>query len=371
MIRNSWVLLTLLSWGGLDLALTASIAQAQSRNQVPPRNITRWLLCEECTEGELDSVLVSGDSAIDPLASALQGPPKEGIENMRRQIEAMYDRTPDMSLAKDPYVNYYLANYTALYQRRAAVALDSINTPRADSVLTDALHRGGYRADVMRVIGRSIGIDSGALRHGPVDSARTPTVGISAISDSGAFQHGALGAFVRVNPTVLVRDSSSGKALSGIHVRFQVDSGGGTVDDSATTDASGRASVRWRLGASDSVNVLSAFVAGEVVRFRALGHPAGLRLVFLTQPTDVRDRERMTPPVRIAVHDEWGAQVPLNDPDGVTVIVEGSRTRATIPIVNGIADLSDLRFIGRGRVRITARGLGTVAYSAPFEIRPS
>jgi len=366
------VVLALLSWGGRDLALAASIAQAQSP---PPRTITRWLLCEECTEGELDSVLVLGDSAIDPLAAALQGPPKEGIENMRRQIEAMYNRTPGISRDKAQYVSYYLANYTALYQRRAAVGLDSINTPRADSVLTDALHRGGYRADVTRVIGRSVGVsvssDSGALRPGPLDSVGTPTVGISAISDSGAFQHGALGAFVRVNPTVLVRDSSSGKGLSGIHVRFHVDSGGGTVDDSATTDASGRASVRWRLGASDSVNVLSAFVAGEVVRFRALGHPAGLRLVFLTQPTDVRDRERMTPPVRIAVQDEWGAQVPLNDPDGVTVIVEGSSTRATIPIVNGIADLSDLRFNGRGRVRITARGLGTVAHSAPFEIRPS
>jgi hypothetical protein len=74
--------------------------------------------------------------------------------------------------------------------------------------------------------------------------------------------------------------------------------------------------------------------------------------------------------VRIAIQDAWGAtQVHLNDATGVVVIVEGTGIAAQVPIVNGVAGLSDLQFHGSGRVRITARRIGLpLAHSAPFEI---
>jgi hypothetical protein len=161
--------------------------------------------------------------------------------------------------------------------------------------------------------------------------------------------------------------------VGGIQVRFRVDSGGGRVsDDTVSTDPSGRASVRWWLGRSDSVNVLSALAAGSVVRFRALGHPVGLRLVFLVQPTSVRNGQRMAPPVRIAVQDGWGVtQVSLTDPDALHITVQGGSTNADISIVNGVAELTNVRFHGGGTARIIARRINSpVAYSTPFTILP-
>jgi hypothetical protein len=336
--------LALVSCGGEETTTRALVVE-------PTPSIRRWLLCEECTDGELDSVLALGDRAVDPLASALIGPPLEGIENIRRQVQGMYARAPVDSIDSSQYMSYYLGNYVALYQRRAAVALDSLDTPRAREVLTQALRQGNYRDDVLRVLGRS--------------------AGISVSLDSGAVQHAPLDSLVRVNPTVLVRDPVGGPGLSGVQVRFRVDSGGGWVSDSMkTTDASGRASVQWRVGPADSVNVLSALAAGRVLRFRALASPMGLRLVFVVQPGNVRSGDPMAQPVRIAIQDAWGAtQVHLNDATGVVVIVEGTGIAAQVPIVNGVAGLSDLQFHGSGRVRITARRIGLpLAHSAPFEI---
>jgi hypothetical protein len=96
----------------------------------------------------------------------------------------------------------------------------------------------------------------------------------------------------------------------------------------------------------------------------------GLRLVFLVQPRDGIAGQGMTPPVRIAVQDAWGAtQVTLNDE--LTIAVQGTGIAAVIPIVAGVADLSNIDFLAVGDgLRIMATRIGSPpAFSAPFDLR--
>ena len=320
--------------------------------------IRRWLLCEECSEGELKSVLAYGDRAVDPLKEALDGPPQERMENMRRQAIYLYARATDDTIAQARYAERSVANYVATYQRRAVVALDSIDTPLAHQALIDAVRQGGYRDDVLRLLGEAA---STVLSRVQGDS-----------------QHAFYDSLVSIDPTVEVRDSASQAVLGDVRVRFLVDSGGGSLTDAdSLTNAAGRASVRWRLGAADSVtdsvNVLRASAAGRSVRFRAFGRPVALRLVFLVQPTSTRRGEPMVPPVRIAVQDAMGTtQVTPGHPGEIRVDVVGTSINMIANLVDGVAELSGLEILTLEHgLRLRATRLNTVtAVSDTFSIVP-
>jgi hypothetical protein len=275
---------------------------------------------------------------------------------MRRQAIVMYQGMRDTTVvSSDRYLDHYAANYVASYQSRAAVALDSIDTPRARRILLRALRRdGGYRGDVRRVLGRSLGavlsVVAGDSQHAPLDS------------------------FVKVNPTVLLRDSATGAGLRGVRVRFQVDSGNGTVLDSVRrTDTAGRAVVRWRLGAEpqDSINILRAVAAGRAVRLHAYGHMDSLRVVFLVPPSNGKVNQPITPPVRIAVQDAWGTtQTNINQTAVVSVV--GTQIESAHNVVNGVAHLPGLSIPVAGDslvLRVEVSGAAPVL-SAPFDISP-
>jgi hypothetical protein len=88
-----------------------------------------------------------------------------------------------------------------------------------------------------------------------------------------------------------------------------LDSGAGAVlNPVAYTDAAGHAHARWRLGPVDSsLNVLTARAAGRTVRFRAVAHAPGARLVFVVQPANGTAGQPLSPAPRVAVHDAYGA----------------------------------------------------------------
>jgi hypothetical protein len=220
-------------------------------------------------------------------------------------------------------------------------------------VLLDALRRDVlYRRDVRRVLGHSVGsvlsIVEGDSQHAPVDS------------------------LVKRRPKVLVRDSG-GQPLSAVRVVFTVDSGGGTVSPSIRfTGSDGMAAADWRLGpfGADSFNVLRAVAAGRIVRFRALTHPIGPRLVFLVEPSDGTAGQPTSPPVTIAVQDEWGAiQIGLDQPGGLVVTVVGSGIQTLHDIVGGVATLHNysIPMPGHG-FQLGAQFGTTVALSAPFNM---
>lgn len=317
------------------------------------RIVQRWLLCDECVEGELDSLLALGARGQAAMIEALKGPPKERLVNIRLQAEAMYARIPTPGTPRQKFVDHYLANYKAIYHRRAAVALQRFNTPTAHAALLDALrHDTQYRTDVVRGLGEAAG-------------AR---VSIAA----GDSQHAPLGAFVQVNPTVLVRDTTTAQPLSGVGVVFQVDSGGGLVQPSTRmTGSDGKADVRWRLGSTDSMNLLRAVAAGQTVRFVATGHPPGPRIVFVRQPRDAARNQPMVPAPGIAIQDAWGV---------TQSNFSGQANARVIPlniglvqnVVNGEALFSGLTIPQPGNgysLRVQVLGLAP-AESEPFNVVP-
>lgn len=338
-----------LALGTLAIALTA----CDSPKPAEERAIRRWLLCEECVEGELDSVVALGSRGEKAMRRALKGPPDDRLANMRRQAEAMYARIPNPGISRQKYVEHYTGNYVASYQSRAVVALTRFNTPSAHAALVDALRNDApYRQDVRRILGKSVGAVSTVV--------------------AGDSQHAPLDSLVRVDPTILVRDSITARALSNVRVIFRVDSGGGRVIDSVRfTDGEGKAAVRWQLGPSDSVNVVAVLAAGQTLRIRALGHPYGNRVVFLMQPNNARIGQPIPPPPRIAVQDAWGTTQSSFNRDAV-VSVQGTNTQAAYNIVGGLATISDLRVFSPGsgfRLRVSIAGVPP-ASSARFDVTP-
>jgi hypothetical protein len=338
---------------GLLVALLLLLPACERLTPAEDRTIRRWLLCEECVEGELDSVVALGDRAIGRLGAALRGPPEEGKENVLRQTRAMLDRTTAIAADRQTYIRHYLENYVAIYQVRAAIALDRINTPSADALLLWAA-RGNrpYRDDVVAAIGQALGATlvavAGDSQHAPVDS------------------------LVRVDPTVLVRIGPTQQPASAIRVVFQVDSGGGTVLDPVTyTDADGRAHARWRLGTVDSsLNILTALAAGRTVRFSAVAHAPGVRVVFVVQPGNGKAGQPLSPAARVEVHDAWGA-VQGRLQQSVLISVEGTAIGASYTLTGGAATLTGFSVPAPGTFHLLAKTLGAVtARSAAFTVVP-
>jgi hypothetical protein len=315
--------------------------------------VRRWLLCDECLEGELDSVVALGSRVVPRLTEALKGPPERGRRNVERQARALYARGPVVNISEQRFVQHYLDNYEAGYQSRAAIALARINTAPARAALLDAVRRDStYREDVRRILGRNAGA-------------------ITTIA-AGDTQHAPLGAFLAVNPSVQVRDTITNQPVGGVRVTFQVDSGGGLVQPTTrVTGSDGAAEVRWRLGPTDTINQLRAVGAGQTVRFRATGHPPGPRVVFVVQPSNGVRNQAMTPPPRIAVQDASGTTLTGFNQNAEVRIV-GMNVEMVQTIVGGVATLSGLvpTTAGTGfRIRVNTHGVAPPAFSLPFDVQ--
>lgn len=333
---------------GLGLGLTA----CASLSTADRSDIRRWLLCEECTEGELDRVLRLGDRAVPALAEALEGPPAEGRANMRRQSEDLHAGVSSPALSQAGYAGHFESNYIANYQMRAARALSGIGTDRARAALVVAVGRGSsYRPDVRRYVG---------------------SVAPITVSVTGDSQHAAVDSLVRNAPVVVVRDSMTGRTLDSVRVAFRIDSGGGSVSDSVRiTDSSGLATVQWRMGDSARANVLRVIAGGRVMRVRAFSHLPGLRLVFLVQPPNGTAGQALSPPPSIAVQDAFGmTQVGFSQ--SIAIDVVGVPFHGVDTVVDGEVVLNN--FVvpepGNGlRLSVTAAGADT-AVSDSFDIAP-
>ena len=131
--------------------------------------ITPWLLCDECVDGELDSVVALGARAVRALGRALIGPPTDRGDNMRRQFITRWnriaaylaDRGRQPAMTQTDYVTLNFENYEASYQQRSAIALGRIGGPRAIRLLEGAVRnaragRLAYRPDVVTVIQRAL-----------------------------------------------------------------------------------------------------------------------------------------------------------------------------------------------------------------------
>ena len=212
--------------------------------------ISDWLLCDECSDGELDSVVALRGAAVAPLGNALVGPPQIKRENIQSQAAENYGRAGEFARgAPLPFRLGHLteravSNYIALYQTRAAVALGEIDNAAARRHLRDALDNpGNYRRDVLATIRTAL--------------AQTLTV------VAGDNQGAPVGSTLPDAVTARVLDSH-GDGVPGVRVTFIVAQGGGSVSGAEqATDADGRAAVgSWTLGPVPGSNALFATARG-------------------------------------------------------------------------------------------------------------
>src|SRR5688572_22936136 len=123
------------------------------------RVIDAWLNCDECLEGERDSVRRLGSPAIGALSDALEGPPPDRRQIMRTKFAETYSSFTIAGLTQTEYVNQLLSNYVATYQKRAATSLRDIAGADAREALDEAAAAAaarGYRDDVVRLINFAI-----------------------------------------------------------------------------------------------------------------------------------------------------------------------------------------------------------------------
>jgi hypothetical protein len=115
----------------------------------------------------------------------------------------------------------------------------------------------------------------------------TPNAGRHIAVQAGATQSGVMGQPTLIAPSVIVTNTA-GAPLAGIVVTFTIASGGGTLSSAtATTDASGIASVSWTLGKTFGTQSLDASApnAGSVgFHATAIAPDAGILAFDVSDP---------------------------------------------------------------------------------------
>ena len=133
-----------------------------------------WLTCEECSAGELDSIMRIGDRIVPRHSTALMdGPSDDAQQNYELQLREIYgeraaraQRNPDIQIriTESEFVERFLGNFVALYRVRAGHALAQIGVPDAAAALADAAEaarQGHFRDDVAEEVKR---LDSALVR---------------------------------------------------------------------------------------------------------------------------------------------------------------------------------------------------------------
>ena len=225
---------------------------------------------------------------------------------------------------------------------------------------------------------------SGALSGSPVTFTALARAGTAdeLVRVSGDGQSAAPGSALS-DPLVVRLLDERGNGVPNRAVSWVVATGGGTVDPAtSTTDADGRASTRWTLGAAGG-NSLNAVVSGVgVVAFTATatgggggggggGGSTAARLEFRVQPSDTEERETMSPSVEVAVLDQNGNLVTDREfPITVELLDDRDRVRAdgTVNTRSGIATFTiRINREGEYRLRASTDGLPSVE-SDRFEV---
>jgi hypothetical protein len=124
------------------LALGCEAGADPQRGADAQRRIQDWLLCEECTDGELEGVVALGAGAVPSLVATLRGGLSPASRaSFQQQLVETWDGGPgsDARLSRDQFVEHHVGNRDALLRVRAARALGRIGTPEARAALREAL----------------------------------------------------------------------------------------------------------------------------------------------------------------------------------------------------------------------------------------
>ncbi|MFL5492819.1 MAG: RCC1 domain-containing protein [Gemmatimonadales bacterium] len=186
----------------------------------------RWLLCEECVHGELDSLRSPSrrDRVVPMLAKAIRGLSVGQRANLRRQLEETYQQLANRATAQhralpvthEGYIGHFLSNYEAVYQSRAVSGLAAIGTPEAQEALREAAEeaRDGaliVRGDVLEELSTAISntVPGGTVAWASISAGPLHTCGIRTDGRSycwGRNDKGQLGdgtIDIRLRPTLV------------------------------------------------------------------------------------------------------------------------------------------------------------------------
>ena len=238
------------------------------------------------------------------------------------------------------------------------------------SAATDADGRAGTTLTLGPTPGvNTVSATAGALPPQTFTATARPGPAAQIRKAGGDGQQGRAGSAVAVAPAVSVTDAF-GNAVAGATVTFEVASGGGSVTlPTATTSASGIATVgSWVLGALGT-NTLTATVQGVgSVTFTAMatGSPAAITKVAGDNQQGPSGSPVAVPPsVRVA--DASGNPVPnvtvtFAVASGGGSVTSGSATTGT----SGIAAVGSwvLGAVGTNTLTATVQGVGSVTFTA-------
>ena len=136
-------------------ACTSDVDRSAAATELRRSAIEAWLSCDECENGERAAVRALGDAAVEELDRALGALSPQQRANIDARVLQSF-RLIDTSTAVDTArAARYRANFIAVRQQRAAIALGDIGTPSAIAALRrarDEAQTRGYRPDVLRVI---------------------------------------------------------------------------------------------------------------------------------------------------------------------------------------------------------------------------
>jgi hypothetical protein len=213
-------------------------------------------------------------------------------------------------------------------------------------------------ASVTRTLGSSAGNQT-TIATGPLGLAGSPVTFkhvanagnvSSVVKISGDGLSVAAGSTITV--VVEVRDASN-NPIANRPVNWLVGEGaGGVTPGTSNTDAQGRASAQWTLGAAPATNTLNVVAGGATATFTATGTGTGAaaKLVLTVQPSDVTVGDVIAPPPVAQIRDAGGHDVALA---GVEVTVAKSSGNGTLQGTqtvttdgSGKAQFTDLKIIG-------------------------
>lgn len=258
-IRGSRLVTT---WRTATLLWIASLVACGGLTVEEHGQVDRWLLCDECVDGELDAVVAFQGRAVGRLTLALiEGPTQGRIDMMTlkyrdsyRRIAARMGPNP-RGVSEAQYINRHLANYQAVYQTRSAIALGRIGTPQAIATLRAASLQSGYRADVLDTIRESLGSQL-AITGGNGQTALVATT----LTDSIEIQ---------------VTDTNN-VPVGNVPVSFAVRTGNGQLFGGTprTDPVTGKAYVWWTLGPVPEQQTVQATAGEDTVNFQAAANVA-------------------------------------------------------------------------------------------------
>lgn len=290
MTRRLW-------WVWIGFALTAACALKDEEYAA----IDAWLQCDECVDGERGLVDSIGPDAVPTIARALRGPSEGRRTIMRRKLEAHYQQFGTTALTRDQYVNHFMGNYVATYQKRAAISLGDLEGRKAREALETALdsaEQRGYRPDVVGVIaGVLAGFEkrpfAGSISRRAVTFNDTVTVrqgtGLAWNGDEWVILHATpYGDSLVIGP---VTDSLKFVAVGEVGTYSLAVTGLGPQADTQVTPI-GIVSVRYATHSRATAPVVpTALTQLPVTRYLALG----------AQPGDTADHFRLEPSALLSV----------------------------------------------------------------------